>query len=105
MKRRDNERGLELVGNILLGEHERPAWNPHNAFIRTAASGRRQEASRFCNVRADDGEVAVFEFKDVRAALAAGRLRAVGVRVGAESFCEHAVTSNYREMQCQAWTL
>ena len=58
-------------------------------LIRSATSGRRQLAGSSGDVSADDGKIAVFEFKNIRAALATGRLLAVGVRVRAESFCKH----------------
>jgi hypothetical protein len=45
-------------GNVLLGEHQRFAGNPHHALIRAAAHGWRQPALRLGgDVNADHGEV------------------------------------------------
>lgn len=92
MKRHVKESGLELVGNIQLGEHEEPARNPYDALFGCAASGRRQQPGGGGDVRSDDGEVAVFEFKDVRTAGSAVARKLACGGSGAKSFDEHGRT-------------
>lgn len=80
----------KLVRDRRLGKHERLAWNPDHTLIRPTIGRRRQLICRLSDVRANHGKVAVLKFPDVRAALAAGGCRAVGVRVRADAFQEHA---------------
>ena len=81
---------LEAVGDVALGGHEHIARQADNPFIPSATGSCRQ----FCNrcigdVYADDGEVAIFEFPNVRASIAPALCRAVGVRVRADAIYEH----------------
>jgi len=47
---------------------------------------------RLGDVDADDGKVAVVELPNVGTSVATGAFCAVGVRVGADAFCEHTNT-------------
>ena len=80
----------ELVGDVRLGAHEQPSRNSHDSLVWAAVRAGRQfgRGSRR-DVGTDDGKIAIFKFKDVRTAIEARGLLAVGVRIGAESFQEH----------------
>lgn len=54
------------------------------------------------HVDSDDGKVAVLKLKDVRAIHERGRLRAVGVRVGAESAEEHGHSVRVKSTHSEA---
>jgi DNA-binding XRE family transcriptional regulator len=79
---------LETVGDAGLGEHERCARNSHHALIRAAPGGRRQLPGGIGNVGANDGEVAVVEFPNIRTTATADALGSVGVRVRPDAFDE-----------------
>ena len=81
---------LEAVGDVALCVHQEVARQTDNSFIR-ATTGRWRQL-RCCgggDVYADDGEVAVVEFPNVRATPAGGGLCSVCVRVRADAFCKH----------------
>ena len=81
---------LEAVGDVAFGVYQQIAWQPDNPFIRPATGcGRQFGGGHIGNINTDDGEVATFNFPDVRAAPAGGGLRSVGVRVGADAFDEN----------------
>ena len=74
------------AGNIRFGLYQEIARQADNAFVRPTASGWRQFRSGCIrDVYADHGEVAVRELPNVRATMAGDSLRAVGVRVLADS--------------------
>ena len=85
-------------GNVALGVDQHAARQTDNPLILPATGGWRQFAfSLISHVYADDGEVAVFEFPNVRASFAARAFRAVSVRVKADpalerEFSLHAAT-------------
>ena len=81
--------GSKTVRDIRLGENERFARNPHNPLIRSATGRGGQLPRQISDVRADDGKVAAVEFPNVRTTTAAGSLRAIGMRVRAESSQKH----------------
>src|ERR1041385_831716 len=55
-----------MARNVPLGLNQKIARNENNAFIGTAACRRRQfRFGCFCNVYADDGEIAGGELEDV----------------------------------------
>ena len=84
------QRAGSRFGNVRFGTDKDTPRNPNNPFVRPAANAGRQLGSGHGGyVRADDGEVAVFEFEDVRAARQGRRLLAVGVRIRAESSFKH----------------
>ena len=76
---------LWAVRNIGFGQNEGSPWNSNHSFIRCAAGRRRQIARFVGDVGADHGEITVIEFPNVRAAMAASRFCAIGVRVRADS--------------------
>jgi hypothetical protein len=82
-----------VVGNIPLGIHQKISRQPDNPFIRPATGSRRQFRNRHRrDVCANNGKITVVEFPNIRTPVATGALRSVGVRIGAESFLEHART-------------
>jgi DNA-binding phage protein len=81
-------RVLKLVGNVPFGQDETSARNSHHALIRAATSRRRQIPSGMGYVQPDDDEVAVVDFPNVRATLAADTRRPACVRVWADAFDE-----------------
>jgi helix-turn-helix protein len=83
---------LHAVGNVRLGADQNPPWNPDNPLVRPAARPERQLPYRgLGDIRADNGEVAVIQFKDVRATIQARGLLAVGMRPRAKSSNEHTL--------------
>ena len=75
-----------MVRDVRFRVHQEVAWNEDNAFIGAATGRGRQFRSRAGrNVYADDREVTGFKLKNVRAVLERNRLRAVSVRVRADS--------------------
>lgn len=77
---------LNRLGNVRFREHECLARNPDDALVRTATRAEAELADGgVSDVHADDGEITVFEFEDVGAALERGSFRTVGVRIGANA--------------------
>ena len=75
-----------LEGNVVTGKNKGSSWNTDNAFVGAAACGwRKAQYGSVGDVRADNGEIAIVEFKDVGAATRSGRLFAICMRVGADS--------------------
>ena len=80
---------LEAVGNAALGVDQQIARQTDNAFIRsTTGRGWQFLDGSIGNVNADDGEISVVEFPNVRATPATDSLGAVLVRVRADAFDE-----------------
>lgn len=68
--------------NVCLGLHEETTGNPNDSFIRATTSGwGKTGQGTGCHVDADNGEIAVFEFPDVRAIKESGGLGSVCVRI------------------------
>src|SRR6185312_1458357 len=84
---------LNTVGNVPLGVDQQVARQADDPLIRPATSrGRQVRFGVSGDVDADDGEVAIFQFPNVGAAITGDALRAVGVRVRANAFREHTNT-------------
>lgn len=79
-----------MVGDVSLGEDKGSAGNPDNALILAAIGTRRQFGRCRRNVSADYSEIAIFKLPNVGTALASVGLHAIGVRIRAKSFQEHA---------------
>ncbi len=87
-----SEHALGVLRNVGFCPDEGVPRNFDNPFVRAAARTERQFTGQdMSNVHADDGEVAVFEFENIRAALERRGLRSVGVRVGAKASNNHAL--------------
>ena len=77
---------LQLFGNMVLRQYERPPGDSDDPFIRTAGRPWRQLAPNFGgDVSPNNGEVAVFKLEDVRAALQPRGFHAAQMRVGTKS--------------------
>lgn len=77
---------LRFFGNMGLCEDERLPGDRDDSLIRAARRVRRQLVLDLgSDVTSHNGEVAIFEFKNVRAALQPRGLRAAPVRVGTKS--------------------
>lgn len=75
-----------LARDVAFCVNERRTRDTDDAFIRSAADGRRETtAGLLGDVDADNGEITVFEFEDVGASGRAAGKFSVGVRVGSES--------------------
>ena len=80
---------LEAVGNVAFGVHEQVARQTDDPFIRsTTGRGRQFGDGSIRDVDADDGEIAVVEFPNVRATPAADSLGSILVRVRADALDE-----------------
>jgi hypothetical protein len=80
---RPTSNGSRDVGT---GKHERFPWHADDAFVGAAPCGRwKGRSCGVCDVDADDGEVACFQFKDVGAAAHGGGLLPALVRGGTKS--------------------
>ena len=81
---------LEGVGDVAFGVYQQVARQPDDSFIRAATRrGRQLGDGGSRDVDANHGEVAIFKFPNVRAAIAGGRFRTTGVRIRAKSVEEH----------------
>jgi len=76
----------QRVGDIALGHDECFARQADDALVGATVRGRRQSPRRMAQVDADDGEVAICKFPDVRTTSQCNRSRAVCVGVRAKSF-------------------
>ena len=77
------------VGNVPFGVHQNMARKSDDAFTRPATRRWRQSwLGGVCNVLADDGEVAIVEFPNVRATVATRAEGITSARVGAKSSSE-----------------
>jgi hypothetical protein len=75
-----------VVGDVMLRVDQEVARQPDNPFIRPATCRRWQFTGLIGHIDPNHGEVATLKFPDVRATLAGGGLRAVGVRVRTDAF-------------------
>jgi hypothetical protein len=83
----------QTIRNVPLGVHQKIARQADDPFIPSAAGSWRQFRSRSIgDVYADNGEVAVLEFPNIRTSISTDAFCAVGVRVRADAFCEHVRT-------------
>ena len=77
---------MRLQGDwdIRSGKNKRLARDTNDAFVGAAASILWQDGTGLsCDVSADDGEIAIGEFKDVRACVPARATRGIGLRAKA----------------------
>ena len=81
---------LDLIRYVRLGLHKEIARNADDALVQPAPGRRRQfRACRSRDVYADDGEITIVEFPNVGTPVATDALRAVGMGIRADTFCEH----------------
>src|SRR5437868_5343174 len=66
------EQTSDRVRDVTTRVNERFPRHFHNPLLGAATCGRRQSFRERRDVRSDNGEVAVFEFPNIRTALAAG---------------------------------
>ncbi len=82
------------VGDIAFGEHQGLPGDPHHPLVGSATNRRWELPSRlFRDVDADDGEVAVIEFKEVRTARQGDGALSIQVGIGAKASGKHECIS------------
>lgn len=82
-------RASDRIGDIPLGLDEQMARDQDDAFVRPATGRGRELFDPVCDMDADDGEIARFQFPKVRAIHERDGLCAVGMRIRAEPATEH----------------
>jgi len=78
---------LDPVGDVAFGVHQEFPGQPDDLFIRATTCRRWQLVlGGICDVDADDREITVFQFPDVRTIATANRLGTVGMRIRTDAF-------------------
>lgn len=78
--------GLDALGNVVLGQHERPARNSDDTFAFSTVGSEGELPFRgFGDVEADDGEIAVRQFENIRAVVEFRSRASAGVRIETEA--------------------
>ncbi len=77
---------LQAFGNVRSREDQGFSGHPDDGFVGTTAGrGWQFRLGPAGDVDADDGKIAILQFKNVRAAAAPGRFRAPGVGIRSKS--------------------
>jgi hypothetical protein len=79
---------LEAVRNVAFGVHQQIPWQADNAFIRSTTSRGRQIGSLAGHINANDSEITIVKFPNVRTPPTTDGVGSVSVRVRADALNE-----------------